>query len=224
MTVLEQIHPLLHNYGTSLGKIVVDLLLRRGPARMQTTVVNALRDSLLEFAFGIISAYQKQDSRVNNWIQRHEAAAYTRELHALVDTRNGWHFSALHASADQIEDFRLDEMGAQMEKVAPRLYVLLNALMRASQTKKRNYRAMEDEGVFDQKSADALSDPELWAHIDGLDDESAETMPAAKRRAALKLVERQLKTIRHTVCYKCCSRILALMYLHYIESCYGSLL
>ncbi|KAH7904953.1 hypothetical protein BJ138DRAFT_1138408 [Hygrophoropsis aurantiaca] len=47
-------------------------------------------------------------------------------IRELVKVENGWHFSALHAKAEQIETFCIGEMAMEIEAGAPRLWGLLD--------------------------------------------------------------------------------------------------
>ncbi|KAH7917212.1 hypothetical protein BV22DRAFT_978464, partial [Leucogyrophana mollusca] len=73
------------------------------------------------------SAYGK----VLNWASEVVKAECAREVRELVKVQSGWHFSALHASADQMEEFQIGELAAEMGARAPQLWDLLDVLLSA---------------------------------------------------------------------------------------------
>ena len=56
---------------------------------------------------------------------------YTNEALGLVSKKNGWHFSAQHTSAEQLEAFSLEDMAWQLAAQAPLLWELLGTLLNA---------------------------------------------------------------------------------------------
>ncbi|KAJ7272797.1 hypothetical protein C8J57DRAFT_1063511 [Mycena rebaudengoi] len=60
---------------------------------------------------------------------------YAQLIRDLADKDNGWHFSAANTSAKQLQDFRIEDMAAQMKDLAPELWDLLGLLLSASEWK-----------------------------------------------------------------------------------------
>ncbi|KAF8330285.1 hypothetical protein F5887DRAFT_923209 [Amanita rubescens] len=56
---------------------------------------------------------------------------YAREIEELVDEDHGFHFGAGHAAPGDLEDFGLGAMSNTYLKLAPRLWSLLDALLKA---------------------------------------------------------------------------------------------
>ncbi|KZT00083.1 uncharacterized protein LAESUDRAFT_739738 [Laetiporus sulphureus 93-53] len=50
---------------------------------------------------------------------------YLELAQQLVATENGWHFSALHTTAQQIQDFQIEDMAAKIRTLAPDLWDLI---------------------------------------------------------------------------------------------------
>ena len=60
---------------------------------------------------------------------------YAREIQALADNSD-WHFGAQQAAPEDIEDFGLNRMAEGFSKTAPRVWALLDALLKARKCKK----------------------------------------------------------------------------------------
>ncbi|KAG1821646.1 uncharacterized protein BJ212DRAFT_1332695, partial [Suillus subaureus] len=58
-----------------------------------------------------------------------------REVRKLAKVDNGWQFSALHAKAEQIECFRIEEMTTEIEAEAPVLWGLFDAVLSAGRVR-----------------------------------------------------------------------------------------
>ena len=56
---------------------------------------------------------------------------HARSIQNLTRTSEGWHFSASNASADQIQDFQLEDMAERMENTTPHLWKTVNGLLSA---------------------------------------------------------------------------------------------
>jgi hypothetical protein len=59
---------------------------------------------------------------------------YAREIRALAD-KSDWHFGAQQAVPEDIEDFGLNRMAEDFSKTAPRVWALLDALLKAQKRK-----------------------------------------------------------------------------------------
>src|SRR5882762_3018526 len=56
---------------------------------------------------------------------------YMNEVLCLVSKKNGWHFSAQHTSAEQLEAFSLKDMAWELMAQVPLLWDLLGTLLNA---------------------------------------------------------------------------------------------
>ncbi|KAF9808540.1 hypothetical protein IEO21_07832 [Rhodonia placenta] len=86
-------------------------------------------------------------------------ARYCQATWDLVDTDNGWHFSALHASATQVLDFRIEDMASKMQSVAPELCDLILLVGGESRGLKWSTSDEDEEGAL--LDADEI---EYWSH------------------------------------------------------------
>lgn len=197
MTVFDCLPPVLDLYNIEFGKMVVDLILQRGPARCQSAAADTLRTSLLKHTNDIFAALYSQDAGFRQQVQQQQVGTCTRELRDLVDIKNGWHFSAIHATSEKIEDFSLDDMGSKMKEVAPHLFGLLDMLVHAGRSNKRPQS--DEDGDMTGDTADdsqVPEDPELWA---GMQYNDLMTTTRAERQGMLRTAQRRLETIRRVV-------------------------
>jgi hypothetical protein len=58
-------------------------------------------------------------------------ARYASSIRELTRKEHGWHFSALRASAKQLEDFRIEDMAEKMKNLAPELWDMLGSVLLA---------------------------------------------------------------------------------------------
>ena len=63
---------------------------------------------------------------------------YANEACCLVSKKNGWHFSAQHTSAEQLEAFSLKDMAQQLMAQAPLLWELVGTLLNADPSRERH--------------------------------------------------------------------------------------
>ncbi|KAJ6550353.1 hypothetical protein B0H10DRAFT_1850543 [Mycena sp. CBHHK59/15] len=92
---------------------------------------HACTTSLVDNAAKIITAFsQNLPSQESTFAwARKSIQKRTSESIKLSAANNDWHFNALHASAAQLEDFRIEEMAAKMKALAPDLLHLLQLLL-----------------------------------------------------------------------------------------------
>jgi len=96
------------------------------------------------------------NSSVLDWAFRLVGEKYKREIKELVHVENGWQFSAVHASAQKIEGFKIEEMAAQIEKMVPKFWELLDNLLSAKKKQAINPGNTQD-------------DLDYWNHFGDLD-------------------------------------------------------
>ena len=101
----------------------------------------------------------------------------------------GWQFGAMHAQAEQVKQFRIDDMARQMTTISPRLWHLIGSLISSK-------FAPEDFLDVNISDLDAIDDSELTdlQDIGGMIQELTEDKPAqeaqkiAKEKAIIALV------------------------------------
>lgn len=187
--LLDAMSALLQSHETAISTMLIYVL--TGVSRSSTA--SLLLDNLLLASHDILVAF-RQYPVVNTAIRNTEERLYSRELQALTRIETGWHFSALHATADQIEDFHLEDMATQMEAIAPTLWRLLDVLVLVNASKKR--ALPKENEVLDE------DEEGYWDALDGLEDEnliSRSGSGVATRRASRRVVEKRRADIRRIV-------------------------
>jgi hypothetical protein len=113
------------------------------------------------------------------------------EVQMLILNGEEWQFGAAQTSVKQILEFRLDEMANKMQKVAPRLWDMLEILLSATKKVQR---------VSESTLGDAAAeDNELyWTHVDThslegiiemiMEDENAQKMRIKAHCSALVII------------------------------------
>ncbi|KAG1839453.1 hypothetical protein DFJ58DRAFT_640413, partial [Suillus subalutaceus] len=98
------------------------------------------------------------------------SAECAREVQELTKVENGLHFSAVHAKAEQIEGFQIDDMALQIAGEAPVLWALLDSLLsaRALQVSKIESKGHTEIGILVSDAQEA-EDSEYWAQVDDLE-------------------------------------------------------
>jgi hypothetical protein len=123
-------------------------------------------------------------SAVTTWAVKVTRESYGSELQSLISESPEWRFSALHASARKVEEFKIDEMAGKIKVRAPMLWSLLGSLLSI-----HNIIAPEP----DSQEEEVSSDSELWEHFGDIDIEGMIEMikdddqgTARQRRKAAK--------------------------------------
>ncbi|KAG1774446.1 hypothetical protein EV702DRAFT_931209, partial [Suillus placidus] len=78
-----------------------------------------------------LSRHVKSRTALLEWARTTINADCAREVQKLAKVDNRWQFSALHAKAEQIECFCIEEMATEIEAEAPVLWGLLDAVLSA---------------------------------------------------------------------------------------------
>lgn len=99
------------------------------------------------------------------WANSAIKAKYAGSIRAMTDVRNGWHFGAATASAEQLQDFRIEEMAEKMQEMAPELWDMLGLMLSADarQTKKRT---QSQAASRDADGDEAMAPPETTEFMD----------------------------------------------------------
>lgn len=102
------------------------------------------------------------------WANEFVKSKYANEISALVDRDNGLHFSASTASAQQISDFRIEEMAKKMQVLAPHVWNLLDTLLSA--LRKPNFTTDSEGDLVMDPPVDVDEDLEYYGdtNIEGI--------------------------------------------------------
>ncbi|EED80618.1 predicted protein [Postia placenta Mad-698-R] len=123
-------------------------------------------------------------------------ARYCQATRDLVDTDNGWHFSALHASATQVLDFRIEDMASKMQSVAPELCDLIGALLVGGESRGLKWSTSDEDeegALLDTDEIEYWSqlgdDPPVWSSEVSGGEANKRAQIVAQRRNALTRVK-----------------------------------
>jgi len=146
---LRKVIQLLETHNVTCSNLVLSLL---QDAELQGQPCS---NDLVDHASEILSAFHKHPGSSKStfeWASNVMKARYAQSVTELTRKENGWHFGALHTSAEQLKDFKIEEMAEKMEDLAPELWDLLGLLLSADkrQTKRRQRDAKAREADGDQ--------------------------------------------------------------------------
>ncbi|KAJ7214687.1 hypothetical protein C8J57DRAFT_1600637 [Mycena rebaudengoi] len=130
---------------------------------------NPCTTSLLDNATPIIDAFSKNSTSSAStfaWARK-TIQKKTSESIKLLTQNDDWHFGNLHASAADLEDFKIEEMAKAMKSLAPDLWNLLYILL-SGETDADGDHIMEDatldgesDAEFDESGEFAKSMPDI---------------------------------------------------------------
>lgn len=191
----QDLNTLLRSHNLSLSQCIINLLHCSDASPTQQN----LREEITGSIPSLFSALTKIPA-AQVWIQSYQTRTYLREMHALTRKSNGWHFSALRASPEQIDDFELQEMADIMESEAPGLWRLFGDLSLSKAGGKR--KQPEDEDPETGESLDA-EEEEYWAQVEGLMYEGLQSHVEGQqsRKAAAEKVRQRRTMVQRIVSF-----------------------
>ncbi|KAJ7037742.1 hypothetical protein C8F04DRAFT_952134 [Mycena alexandri] len=92
---------------------------------------HACTASLVEKASEIIDLFSKHPTSSESTFQWARKAIQKRTADSItrLTANRDWHFDASHASAEQLQDFQIEEMAKEMKQIAPDLWNVLHLLL-----------------------------------------------------------------------------------------------
>jgi hypothetical protein len=192
MAIYEDLCYVLNFHGTSLCNVVCNLLDEHNTVAGAFTVLQS--DLLFSHSEVLYKFWQHPLARP--YFLQVVQATYQDELLQLVNVKNGWHFGAVHANTEQINNFRIEDMQARMKVIAPGLYTLLDFLVHSRHS--TLYKDRENSAT-----ASAFSNVN---NEDGILDENSifnsHRSQNAEQRAAVnpKVADYRQEAIRGIVC------------------------
>ncbi|KAF8868756.1 hypothetical protein BD779DRAFT_1459301 [Infundibulicybe gibba] len=105
---------------------------------------------------------------VENWIKKE----FDMEVENMLSREKGWQFKAVHASAQQIERFQIEEMAEKMAKHAPKVWGVLGSLVSDQRSLARGNKTNIQDGSREDRME--VDDPEddiedYWSSFDTVD-------------------------------------------------------
>lgn len=172
----HRLHTHVLQYLSSLGVSLVDLLLS-----VLVFNVSPVDHDLFARHTELLSAmyfHTEISESMQIWCHDMLLRTYSESMQQLTRKEAGWHFSALRAQPQQIQDFRLDEMADTMRRVVPRLWGLIYTLMSGGQREQMGSVEIDDDEVLDD------DETALWAVIDGWDKQSSDASSSSSTKQA----------------------------------------
>ena len=143
--------------------------------------------TLLDRATQSSETSERGESEIRIWATGVVLGNFQQELQGLMNKSNKWRFGAMHSKAQQIEEFKIEDMASTMNEQAPCLWNALGGLLQA------NENNLEDSQTEESKSGeywDNVDEMDLEGIIDHIIDDPAslKSRRAARRRALITVV------------------------------------
>ena len=125
LTQLREVIKSLETHNVTASNFVL-LLLRDN--RLQDLPCT---QNLIDQADEILQAFYehpKSSKSALTWANDLMKSRYAASVRELANKENRWHFGALHASAQKLQEFRIEDMAQKMEELAPELWDLLGLI------------------------------------------------------------------------------------------------
>ena len=114
------------------------------------------------------STLDEGPSAVKSWALNTSLKYFEKELDNLMRTATDWRFSASHATAQRIEDFKIENMAESIKNNAPQIWTMLSGLLQVKRKAKPS--AMDNARVTDESHQDQVEEEdEYWGNLDGVD-------------------------------------------------------
>lgn len=188
MSDRRRIHLQALHYLASLGVSLVELLLSLLLDSNTDSVSTLARDELVLHTYQVLSTLAENAQTTNitsRWLQQQARASYSSVVRKLSSKEFGWHFNAANARADQIENFRIEDMTESMQTDAPELWSLVFSMLSGGD-------AFDDSVGMDPEAGQEEHTAEESAMWDAVDSES---MESAARTQSLRDEQRALTVI-----------------------------
>ena len=118
--------------------------------------------NLINQADAILEAFYehpKSSKSALTWASDLMKSRYAESVQELANKENGWHFGALRASAQKLQEFWIEDMAQKMEELTPELWDLLGLMLSADKRQtERIAKAKSWDADGDQVMGDAEED------------------------------------------------------------------
>ncbi|KAH9833452.1 uncharacterized protein C8Q71DRAFT_909496 [Rhodofomes roseus] len=122
MTTLQTILQFIHAQNTTLSEVVLAVI--RNPTLERNALAHGLVANTTNFLTAL-SRHGKMRDALDEWAHKYMKVQYHNSARRLTEKKNGWHFSALRATAKQFNDFRTEDMAKHMQELEPQLWDLM---------------------------------------------------------------------------------------------------
>lgn len=191
VTIINDILIYLRAHNTCLSEIILAGL------RNPHFTTHAFTEDIARNVTDVLSAlsrHKKTGDALDTWAHEHMKQQYHQSARRLAHKQNGWHFSALHATAEQFEEFRIEDMAKDFRDLEPRLWDLAGYLLSgedadtiAAESGGEGKSAMNEDDYFA-----AFGDDGIFASTDAA---HPGEKPETRRARLLKERQRSLRSI-----------------------------
>ncbi|KAF7969309.1 hypothetical protein HWV62_27741 [Athelia sp. TMB] len=157
---------------------------------------HALTEDLVSHTRDILSAFQNHPASSKSameWAGEVMRKTYAQSIREMSHKNNGWHFGALHTSAAQLRDFRIEDMAEKMKRMAPELWAMLGLMLAANGRRSDEGQELDGEGDVTM-GAPAGAETEMPV-ADDVDIEGASNPNARAQKSSAEERRRALDTI-----------------------------
>ncbi|KAK6984414.1 hypothetical protein R3P38DRAFT_3452552 [Favolaschia claudopus] len=151
-TQISTVLTTLNNQRLSIPTFIISIL------RHSSFIGHSAVEDLVCHSNDIFNAFldhPRTSDSILAWANGKIKLKYAQHIRDLADKDNGWHFSATNTSAKQLLQFRIEDMAAQMKRLAPDLWDLV--LLSASHQSDADIESAEDAMDLDSRPAENLS-------------------------------------------------------------------
>ena len=119
---VKYIHAAFEKCGLSLSDLLLAVLSEKSLSGQffLGDVMSHLSEILAAFA-----RHQETSRPTRRWMHSEMKMVYHKAIRRLTDKDNGWHLGAVHMSADDILDFKVEDMATGMRELEPDLWELV---------------------------------------------------------------------------------------------------
>ncbi|KAJ7218441.1 hypothetical protein GGX14DRAFT_356865 [Mycena pura] len=129
-TQLDALISTLETQHLQISHFVVSIL-RHTSFTEHPTVLDLLTHS--DDILNALLAHPQSAQSTLSWANNSMKNKYAASIRELSQKKSGWHFDALHAKAAQLESFRIEDIGREIQILAPELWDLVGLMLSADQ-------------------------------------------------------------------------------------------
>lgn len=159
MAILDDLLHFLGTHNTTLSQVIHTIIVSK-PESSSAPAAEILKNEIITSAPIIIHGFKHQPV-IQKIVHQIAEETYTSEIQELVDKDNGWHFGASTATAEQIQQFRLEDLGQNIKSKAPNLWRMVGGVMEG----KRRREQVEDLIVEAEEDW-------YWQEVNRIEDEN----------------------------------------------------
>ena len=196
---LDAILQTLESYQFNLSELLLSLL--QSPLHSDHPAHQHLSQDISKILSSLF-LHPRYHEQTRLWVCKTSAELYAKRIGELSAKGNGWHFSAIHASPAQIQEFHIHDLAKDIHAQAPEIWDLLGAMLTTNATQHSDLKCSPVGGDIPHNNAEDDDDMIYWNELaDTNEDEATEmesdpdettTKKALLRETLLVLVNRCL--------------------------------